>query len=385
MISDIQVVVAPDSFKESASAAEVAAALAEGVRRALPHARVTQIPMADGGEGAVDALLAAVGGERIELKATGPLGEPVDAFYGLIDGGKTAIIEMAAASGLALVPPERRDPRITTTCGTGELIHDALDRGVDRIIIGLGGSATNDGGAGMAQALGCHLYDGRMHELPPGGAALADLARIDINGRHPRLDTCEILVACDVTNPLVGRYGASRVYGPQKGATPEIVEELDAALSHYGAMIESQLGIPVIDIPGAGAAGGLAAGLMAFADGKIRRGFEIIAEACRLRERLRGVDLVLTGEGCLDEQTANGKVPAGVAELAAEAGASAIAFAGRLKPGYETLYAMGLDAAFAIADGPMPFEESRSRIAVLLAHAAENAVRAWRAGRRSGA
>ncbi|MBN2311579.1 MAG: glycerate kinase [Candidatus Hydrogenedentes bacterium] len=373
----MRIVVAPDSFKECASAADVAAAIADGVRRAAPAAEIVAVPMADGGEGTVDALVAATGGTRVECPVAGPLGDPVTAAYGLLGDGATAVIEMAAASGLALVPVERRDPCRATTRGTGELIRDALDRGVDAIVIGIGGSATNDGGAGMAQALGYSLLDSAGNELPPGGAALARLARIDASARHPRLAPCRIQVACDVTNPLCGPHGASYVYGPQKGAAPEAAAELDAALARLATVVAEQLGTDVRDLPGAGAAGGLGAGLVAFAGGELRSGVELVAEACGLDEAIRDAALVITGEGALDGQSAHGKTPVGVARIARQYGVPVVALAGALGAGYKSLYASGINAAFSICDGPMPLDRAVREAPRLLREAAEAAVRLW--------
>jgi len=381
----MRIVIAPDSFKESATAAEAAEAIARGVRRVLPSAELVTVPMADGGEGTVDALVAATGGEYVELEVTGPYGEPVTAAYGLLDGGQTGVIEMAAASGLALVPLDRRDPRTATTRGTGELIGDALERGVERIIVGLGGSATNDAGAGMAQALGYRLTDDEGRDLEAGGAALRRLARIDAAGRHPRIGECEVLVACDVSNPLCGPGGASHVYGPQKGATPEMAKELDAALLHFGETVESQLGTAILDLPGGGAAGGLGAGLAAFLGAELRPGFGIVAEACGLREQIQDAYLAITGEGRLDVQTAQGKTPLGVAEMAAECSVPTIAIAGSLGEGYRTLYEMGIEAAFSLCNGPMGLDEALSNVLDLLTDTAEAAMRMWLCGRRSDA
>ena len=380
----MRIVIAPDSFKESASAPVVAAAMACGVLRAAPDADGVLVPMADGGEGTVEALVAATGGRTLEAAVTGPLSDPIQASYGLLGDGRTAVIEMAAASGLPLVPAGRRNPLVTTTFGTGELIRHALDQGARRIVLGIGGSATNDCGAGMAQALGVSLLDAEGRELPRGGAALAQLACVDMAGRDARLAECEILVACDVANPLCGERGASHVYGPQKGATAAMVAELDAALRHCAEILREQLGVDVLDLPGAGAAGGLGAGLVAFAGGHLRRGVEIVADACGLAGRIRGADLVLTGEGRLDAQSVQGKTPVGVAALAAAQGVPVIAIAGSLGEGYEACHAAGIAAAFAICRAPMTLAEAMANVETLLASTAEEAVRAWMAGRGTG-
>lgn len=373
---------APDSFKECLTADEVAGAIEEGVRRALPDCVTVCVPMADGGEGTVDALIAATNGRIVELTGTGPMGTPVATRYGLLGDGESAVIEMAAVSGLPLVRTEERDPRIATTYGTGELLCDALNRGASRIIIGLGGSATNDGGAGAAQALGVSLRDAAGRELPWGGAALARLATIDLSRRHPRLNQCVLEAACDVDNPLCGPTGASRVYGPQKGAGPKVVEELDAALRHFGDIIEAQLGVPVLDVPGAGAAGGLGAGLVAFAGGVLRPGVDIVADACKLTSRIAGAELVITGEGRIDAQTPHGKTPAGVAKAARQLGIPVVAIAGSLGPGYDAVHDCGIREVIPIQSGTMSLAEAMARAPELLAAAAERVARAWADARR---
>lgn len=378
----MKIAIAPDSFKECLTADEVAGAIEEGVRRALPDCVTVCVPMADGGEGTVDALIAATNGRIVELTATGPMGTPVATRYGLLGDGESAVIEMAAVSGLPLVRTEERDPRIATTYGTGELLCDALNRGASRIIIGLGGSATNDGGAGAAQALGVSLRDAAGRELPWGGAALARLATIDLSRRHPRLNQCVLEAACDVDNPLCGPTGASRVYGPQKGAGPKVVEELDAALRHFGDIIEAQLGVPVLDVPGAGAAGGLGAGLVAFAGGVLRPGVDIVADACKLTSRIAGAELVITGEGRIDAQTPHGKTPAGVAKAARQLGIPVVAIAGSLGPGYDAVHDCGIREVIPIQSGTMSLAEAMARAPELLAAAAERVARAWADTRR---
>lgn len=373
----MHIVIAPDSFKECASAATVAAALARGWLRVCPDADMRVMPMADGGEGTVEAMVTGTSGRTRMAEVTGPLGERVRAAYGVLGDGQTAVIEMAAASGLALVPLEQRDPRIATTRGTGELIAHALDSGVQRIIVGIGGSATNDGGAGMAQALGYHLLDASGRELAPGGAMLRNLATIDGHGRHTGLDHCEILVACDVTNPLCGPLGASHVYGPQKGASPETACELDKALRHFAGVIRDQLVMDVMDVPGSGAAGGLGAGLLAFTGAKLRPGVALVAEACRLERAIAGADLVLTGEGRIDAQSAFGKVPVGVAQIAARHGVPTVAVAGALGAGFETVYEHGICAAFGITRAPQPLEEAYARAESGLEETAGAIARLW--------
>jgi len=325
----MRIVIAPNAFKGSLSALEAATAIGEGIRNAVPDADLVLVPIADGGDGTVDALVAATQGDRRTLRVRGPLGDPVNAEYGLIDGGSTAVIEMAKAAGLALVHKDKRDPRITTTYGVGELLQHAYDAGARHFVVGIGGSATNDGGAGMAQALGYHLLDERGLELPPGGLALKRLARIHVGGVHANWTQAEVEVACDVTNPLTGPRGASAVYGPQKGATPEMVAELDAALHHFAEIIRRDLGVDVEPLPGAGAAGGLGAGLVAFTGARLGPGAEMVMEALHLDERLTGAQLVITGEGRLDSQTARfGKGPAAVARHAKNAGIPVVAIGG---------------------------------------------------------
>ena len=378
----MRVVIAPDSFKECASAARVAHALAAGVKRACPDADVHCVPMADGGEGTVEALVNATKGTLHTTRVTGPMGQPVDAVWGVLGDGRTAVIEMAAASGLARVPKDRRDPRIATSRGTGELMRAALDRGVTGMVLGIGGSATNDGGAGMAQALGFSLRDADGKDLAPGGAALAQLASIDTTNVHPRLAQCEVLVACDVSNPLCGPNGASHVYGPQKGATPPMLEELDSALRHYAGVVESQIRTGVAAFPGAGAAGGLGAGLMAFAKGALRSGAELVADAAQLDVALASADFVITGEGRIDGQTVHGKTPIGVARAAKRFRIPVIAVAGALGPGYRSVYEHGIHAVFGICDAPMPLDESMRRVEELLSSAGEAIAGLWLADRR---
>jgi glycerate kinase len=377
----MKIVLAPQALKGSLDAAAVGAAMAEGVRIALPDAAVVMIPVADGGEGTVRALVAATGGQLLHSRVTGPLGEPVEAAWGLLGANtatpdeKTAVIEMAAAAGLPLVPPERRDPRATTTYGVGELMRAALDAGCARILIGIGGSATNDGGAGMAQALGARLLDANGNDLPPGGAALAGLARIDVSGMDARLARTAVRVASDVTNPLTGPEGASAVYGPQKGATPQMVAELDAALAQYAAILQRDLGADVTDTPGAGAAGGLGAGLLAFARAELVPGARLVFEALRFDERISGADLIFTAEGRLDAQTAYGKAVGAVATAGQRQGVPVVALAGAVAMDDTALRALGLAAALPLAAGPLTLEESMAHAADLTHNATLRALR----------
>lgn len=373
-----KVVIAPDSFKESLSALEVAEAIERGFRQIFPQVQYVKLPMADGGEGTVDSMVAATGGEIVRVTVTGPLGQPVQAFYGLLGEGETAVIEMAAASGLHLAPKAQRDPRMTTSYGTGELIQAALDRGVKTIILGIGGSATNDGGAGMMQALGARLLDDNRQALPPGGAALAQLAYIDLSGVDPRLQQVSITAACDVDNPLCGANGASAVFGPQKGATPEMVTQLDAALRHYGTLLEQATGREVINAPGAGAAGGMGAALLGMLNARLRPGIEIVIETLQLEEALRDADLVITGEGRLDSQSIHGKTPIGVARVAKRFGLPVIGIAGSLSKDYQVVHQHGIDAAFSVLDRVVSLEEALAEAADNLEVTARNVAAVWR-------
>jgi len=377
----MRIVIAPNAFKGSLSALEAADAIGKGVSLAAPDAALVLVPIADGGDGTVDALVAATHGERRTLRVRGPLGDPVEAGYGLIDGRSTAVIEMAKAAGLALVPPERRDPRVTTTYGVGELLQNAYEGGARHFIVGIGGSATNDGGAGMAQALGYHLLDGNGHDLSPGGLALTRLARIAVEGVHANWKETTVEVACDVTNPLTGPTGASAVYGPQKGATPEMVAELDAALKHFAEVIRHDLGVDVEQLPGAGAAGGLGAGLVAFTGAKLRPGAEMVMEALHLDERLKGADLVITGEGRLDSQTARfGKGPAAVARHARNAGIPVVAIGGSVAD--ETDLRLLFDGLEATVVEPGSLDEALAQAGPLLVRAASRLMRLLLTGRR---
>jgi glycerate kinase len=373
----MKIVIAPDSFKESLSADAVAAAIGEGWRQVYADAEIVTKPMADGGEGTVDALLAATGGERRESPVRGPLGEPVNAHWGWLDGN-TAVIEMASASGLHLLTPAQRDARITSSFGTGELIRAALDAGATRIILGLGGSATNDGGSGLLRAVGVRFLDAEGRDLEEGGAALARLDRLDVEGLDARLAQVSVEVAADVDNPLCGPRGASAVFGPQKGANPEQVEELDAALRRFGEVAAQALGEDHSEFPGVGAAGGLGFAARAFLAARFRPGVEVVAELSGLAEAMQGADLVITGEGRLDAQSLHGKTPMGVAKVAKAAGVPVVAIAGSLGDGYQKLYEVGIDAAFSLVPGPMALERAMSDAAAELQARAADVARLWR-------
>ena len=368
---------------------EAAKAMAEGVRRAAPDAETVLLPVADGGDGTLDVLVSALspvdgtGGRYFQTTVTGPLGEPQVARWGATGHLRTAVIEMAKASGLALVRPDRRDPRTATTYGTGELIRAALDAGYTDIIVGLGGSATNDGGGGMAQALGARLLDAAGRELSSGGAALAHLASIDTEGLDRRLRSARLRGATDVMNPLCGPQGASHVYGPQKGATEEMVAELDDVLGHYADVVRRELGIDILDMPGAGAAGGTGAGVVALLGGELLPGADIVCDAVGLNHRLADADLVLTGEGRMDGQTLYNKAPFVVAQRAVAFGLPVIAVVGSLGPGYEGVLEHGIEAVEAAATRGMPPEEAMAQADTLVRAAAERAMRGYLARRQA--
>ncbi|MFA3777128.1 glycerate kinase [Yersinia sp. 1652 StPb PI] len=344
----MKIVIAPDSYKESLSALDVAVQIEAGFRTQFPDAQYIKLPVADGGEGTVEAMVAATTGRIIQVNVTGPLGDEVAAFYGISGDEKSAFIEMAAASGLELVPPELRNPLKTTSYGTGELICNALDQGVKHIIIGIGGSATNDGGAGMVQALGVKLLDKQGKQIGFGGGKLAELDVIDISGLDPRIKQCQIDVACDVTNPLTGSEGASAIFGRQKGATPEMVSQLDDGLQHYAGIIKRYLDIDVDQVEGAGAAGGLGAALLAFCGATLSPGIDIVTDALGLDALVRDATFVITGEGRIDSQTIHGKVPIGVARVAKRYNKPVIGIAGSLTDDVDVVYEHGLDAVFSV-------------------------------------
>lgn len=368
-------VVAPDSFKESMTAKEVCNAMEKGIKKADPAAEVIKVPMADGGEGTVDSLVDATHGQRVIVEVTGPLGNKISAYYGILGNGTTAVIEMAKASGLEIVEKEKRNPMITTTFGTGELIRDALDHNVKEIIIGLGGSSTNDGGSGMAQALGAKLLDQHKHQIPFGGGNLDKLDKIDISALDTRLQDTKIILASDVTNPLIGKDGASRVFGPQKGSTPEMVEKLENNLQHYAKIIKRDLNKDVASVSGAGAAGGLGAGLMAFTTCEMRRGVDLAIEVTKLEEKIRDADYVFTGEGGTDFQTKFGKTPYGVAKLGKKYHKPVISLAGYLGEGIDSLYSEGFTAIFGIIPGACDLSTALKNGPSNVARTTENIVR----------
>ena len=375
----MRIVIAPDSFKGSLSAREAADAIARGVRRALPDADIVTIPMADGGEGTARTLVDATGGHTVTARVTGPLGTPVTASWGLLGDGITAAIDMAQAAGLTLVG-DHPDPLHATTYGVGELVRAALDHGARRLVVGLGGSATTDGGAGMAQALGIRLLDGDGCDLPRGGAALARLDRIDTTGLDPRLASTPITLACDVTNPLAGPHGAAAVFGPQKGATPAMVARLDAALARYAALVRRDVGRDVATVPGSGAAGGLGAGFLAFTDATMRSGVDLVLDATGFAAQAAGADWCFTGEGRIDGQTRYGKTPMGVARAARQAspGCRVIALAGSIgATGAELteLNKLGFTAILSIQPGATGLDAALAHAAADLERTAEQVAR----------
>jgi glycerate kinase len=376
----MKIVIAPDSFKGSLTALQVAEAIEVGLRRVFPDAAIEKVPMADGGEGTVQSLVDATSGQILTAQVLDPLGNSINAQYGVLGDGVTAVIEMAAASGLTLVPLDKRDPRVTTTYGTGELIRAALAHGCRKLIIGIGGSATNDGGAGMAQALGAKLLTASGEQIEQGGGSLATLNSIDLSELDSRIAETETIVACDVNNPLTGKQGASHVYGPQKGATPEMIRVLDANLVHFDKIVQRDLSKSVGNVPGAGAAGGLGAGLMAFLDASLKSGIEIVTEATQLSKRFAGADLVITGEGQINFQTVFGKTPVGVAQVAKTHNIPVIAIAGSIADDSDGVYDAGIDAMIDIVPEPMPLETAIENATALTEIAAERAGRLVAAG-----
>lgn len=380
----MKIVIAPDSFKENLTSLEVASELETGLRRVWPDAEYIKVPMADGGEGTVQSLVDATGGRIVKCAVTGPLGQKVLASYGLLGDGRTAVIEMAEASGLPLVPKAERDPLRATTFGTGELVADAINRGVEEIIIGLGGSATNDGGVGFAQALGVRFigHDGAPITDPLGGGRLDEIHAIDTRWVNPGLALVKMSVACDVTNPLTGDKGASHVYGPQKGATPEMVQKLDRNLGHLAALIKRDLHTDIAERAGAGAGGGMGAGLLAFTNATMKRGVEVVVEATKLDEHMKGASLALTGEGRVDFQTAFGKTPSGVAASAHRYGVPVVAIGGGLADDANGVFQHGIDAIESATPNAMPLDVAIKKSRQYLQDAAERVARLIVMGQR---
>ena len=373
--TQMKIIIAPQGFKGGISGLEAARAIARGVLAAIPDAETVLLPVADGGDGTLHALVDATGGEIFTSTVTGPLNQQVEAQWGVMGDGRTAVIEMARASGLAMVPPRRRNPNVTTTLGTGQILKEALGRGFDRVIVGLGGSATNDGGAGMATALGVKFFDSVGNALPSGGAALARLDRIDVSGLVTSIAGVEIIAATDVTNPLCGPTGASEIFGPQKGASKRAVAELDSALENFAQVVQRDVGKDVLDTPGAGAAGGLGAGLVAFAGAEIQSGIDMVCQVLDFDRHLEGADLVITGEGRADRSTVFDKAPVGVARHAQAHGVPTVLLAGSLGEGHEELYNHGVASVLCISDGTMTFQQALSRTGAMLEGTAERAMR----------
>jgi glycerate kinase len=371
----MKIIIAPQGFKGSLKAHEAAEAMAKGVKSARPDAEIVLLPISDGGEGTVLAMVTATGGKLISAKVSGPLGDIVEARWGVLGDKQTAVIEMAAASGLNLVPKDRIDAMAASTYGTGELICAALQAGCRKMIIGLGDSATTDAGTGMAAALGIMLLDGDGRPIPRGGTGLLQLKRIDTSGRYKSLAQSTITGACDVTNPLYGREGAAYVYGPQKGATPEMIKQLDKGLRNLAFIIDRDMGVKIGEMPGAGAAGGLGAGLVAFLGASLKPGIDIMLDSIRFEEHLVAADLVLTGEGRIDHQTARGKTVAGIARRVKKTGKPVIAFAGELGSGYEDIYSLGISKAVGIVPAGVTKEEAMKNAARFLAEAVKKSVK----------
>lgn len=371
----MKIVIAPDSFKGSLTAVEVSDAIEQGAREIFPEAEIVKIPMADGGDGTVQCLVNATGGEILREKVTGPLEDEVLASYGILGDKKTAVIEMAEASGLTLVPENKRNPLITTTYGTGQLIKAALDRGCRKMIIGIGGSATNDAGAGMVQALGAKLLDKDGEEIGFGGGELKKVLRIDTKYFDNRLSKTKVLIASDVSNPLCGPKGASRIYGPQKGATPEVIEELDESLAHFAEVIKKDLNKDVKDIPGSGAAGGLGAGLIAFLNAELKPGIDIVIEIVKLEQAIKGADLVITGEGKIDSQTIYGKAPIGVAKIAKKYNIPVIAVAAIISDDADIVHQHGINFLIKVSEPPMRLNYSKDNKISIIRKSIKNVIK----------
>ncbi|USD42861.1 glycerate kinase [Vibrio sp. SCSIO 43135] len=377
----MKVVIAPDSFKESLTAKQVSDAIQSGMQRVWPTAEFVRVPVADGGEGTVQSLIDATKGRLVHVQVKGPENKPVEAFYGILGDNKTAVIEMAAASGLHHVPAHHRDPKMTTSYGTGELIRHALDQGMSRLIIGLGGSATNDAGVGMLAALGATFTQQNGESITLNGGGLTKLAAIDTSKLDARLKDCEILVACDVDNPMCGERGATAVFGPQKGATQDDIELLDQALHVFGEQTEQATGVEVLNIPGAGAAGGMGAALLGFVNAQLKPGIEIVLDTVNLSNIVADADLVITGEGRIDSQTIFGKTPVGVAKVAKNYNLPVIALAGCTGAGYQAVYEHGIDSVFSAVPRPMAVEDAFKEADFNMADLAENVARLWQMSR----
>ncbi|GED68417.1 glycerate kinase [Brevibacillus reuszeri] len=379
----MKIIIAPDSFKGSLSAPEAAGAIEAGIKKVLPQAQTVLVPVADGGEGTMESLVASTDGRKVEVDVTGPMNVPVRAAYGILGDQVTCVIEMASASGLILVQPEERNPLISTTYGTGELIKRALDDGCRRFIVGIGGSATNDGGIGMLQALGMKLLDAEGNSIGFGGGELHRIREIDDQHFDPRISESHFLLASDVQNPLIGPNGASHVFGPQKGATVEMVKALDHSLGMWADLVEAKTGISLHNLPGAGAAGGIGGAFQAFFPSRMERGIDIVIEYTGLGEKMQDAAIVFTGEGQIDFQTASGKTPMGVAQEAQKWGVPVFVLAGSVGSGTDILYGYGIHSINSIMSGPMTLQEAMSRAPELLAQKAEQVLRTYLAGLHS--
>jgi len=377
----MKIVIAPDSYKGSISALNVARSVENGIKKVLPNAECIIVPTADGGDGTLETLVEGSDGEIRSSRVTGPLGEKRNANWGALGDGNTAVIEMALTSGLALVPDNRLDPLNATTFGLGEIITDALENNFRKFIIGIGGSATNDGGAGMIQALGARLLDSNGEDLPQGGASLINLDHIDISKLDPRAKASDFLIACDVNNPLCGPEGASAIYGPQKGATTRMVKQLDSALSHYAKIIHRDLGVNIDSIPGSGAAGGLGGGFVGFLKGKLLPGVDIVLDFIDLNYHLKDADLVITGEGATDRSTIYNKAPIGIANRAEKLGIPVISISGALNEGFEEVHQHGINASFSIINSPMTLREATRNAPELISSVSEEIIRTLKLGK----
>ncbi|WP_090823925.1 glycerate kinase [Paenibacillus sp. yr247] len=373
----MKIVIAPDSFKGSVSAMVAALSIEKGIKKYIPHAETVLVPIADGGEGTMDSLVATTGGKKVNVTVKGPLSNPIDAEYGLLGDGKTCVIEMASASGLCLVPQDLKNPMVTTTYGTGQLIKKALDDGYRNFILAIGGSATNDGGIGMLQALGMRLYDSSGELVGFGGGELDRIVVIDNNNWDKRIADSIFLIASDVQNPLIGPNGASHVFGPQKGATPQMIDILDKKMHHWADLVQAKTGIQLHDMPGAGAAGGTCGAFQAFFPVTMKRGIDVVIEYTRLRDHLQGADVVFTGEGQIDFQTASGKTPMGVAQEAQKLGIPTFVLCGSIGRGIEVLYEYGIQSIHSIINAPMSLQEAIERAPELLAQSAEQVIRTF--------
>ncbi|NBC56897.1 MAG: glycerate kinase [Bacteroidetes bacterium] len=371
----MNILIAPDAFKDSLSAKAVASHIAKGIKKVLPDAELTQIPLSDGGEGLLEALVTPLKGKLITVKVNDPLMRPIEASYGILGDGQTAVIELAAASGLERLHPNERNPLVTSTYGTGQLVQHALDRGCKKLIIGLGGSATNDAGMGLVKALGGQFLNSQGKPIGQGGGALADLDCIDLSQLDNRLADCKVIAACDVTNPLTGPKGASHVFGRQKGGRPQDLEQLDSNLSHLATIIQTQLGKSVQTIKGTGAAGGTAMGLLTFTNAELKPGIELIMDELQMENHIKKTDLIITGEGRIDQQTLYGKTLIGIAKRAKHHRIPVIAIAGQVETDLKALYESGLTAAFAIVNQPMHLEEAIENTGILIESTVENIFR----------